>query len=155
MRFFSSNVKNRIDGKGRVSVPAAFRKVLELEAVPGVVLIPGMGGQPCIDGMGHSRLEQMADSLDGAPLDPVAYALQVSLIGEARQLQFDEPGRIVLPQDLREMAGLEGEAALFVGLGRTFQIWNPDAYEARKAELKKVALANYDRLQLRPAGPAA
>jgi MraZ protein len=154
MRFFSSNVKNRIDGKGRVSIPAPFRKVLEQEATPGVVLIPGMGGHACIDGMGHSRLEQMAESLDGEPLDPVAYALQVSLIGEARQLQLDDTGRIVLPQDLREMAGLEGETALFVGLGKTFQIWNPEAYEAQRAELKKIALANFDRLKLRPAGGA-
>jgi MraZ protein len=155
MRFFSSNVKNRIDGKGRVSIPAAFRKVLEQEPTPGVVLIPGMGGQPCIDGMGQSRLEQIAESLDGEPLDPVAYALQVSLIGEARQLQLDDTGRIVLSPDLREMADLHGDTALFVGLGKTFQIWNPDAYEARRAELKKIALENYDRLRLRPAGSAS
>ncbi len=153
MRLFSSNATNRIDAKGRVSIPAAFRKVLEQEETPGVVLIPELEGLPTIEGMGQSRLEQFAAAIEERDsLDEITYALKVAILGEARQLQIDDAGRIVLGQDLREIAGLTGEEALFVGLGRTFQIWNPAAYAERRAALKKMQLENMTALKMRAAG---
>ncbi len=150
MRFFSSTTKNRIDAKGRVSIPAPFRKVLEREAEPGVVLIPRMVGDPAIDCLGMSRFEEMADAIDDmAPLDPVTIALSNKIIGQARQVQIDDTGRIVLPPDLRKTFDLMGEEALFVGLGKTFQIWNPDAYAARQDGYDALAMANFDKLRLR------
>lgn len=158
MRLFSSNATNRIDAKGRVSVPAAFRKVLEQEETPGVVLIPQLEGLPAIEGMGQSRLEQFAAAIEERDsLDEITYALKVAILGEARQLQIDDAGRIVLSQDLREAAGLTGDEALFVGLGRTFQIWSPAAYEERRAALKRLQLAHMSEIKMRAAlrgGPA-
>lgn len=153
MRFFSSSMKNRIDAKGRVSIPAGFRKVLEREATPGLVLIPRMGGDPAIDCLGMARFEEMADAIDDmAPLDPVTIALSNKIIGQARQVQIDDTGRIVLAHDLREAFGLLGEEAQFVGLGKTFQIWNPEAYAARQDGYDALAIANFDKLKLRRRG---
>lgn len=150
MRFFSSTTKNRIDGKGRVSIPAPFRKVLERETQSGVVLIPRMVGDPAIDCLGMTRFEEMADAIDDmAPLDPVTIALSNKIIGQARQVQIDDTGRIVLPPDLRKAFDLDGEEALFVGLGKSFQIWNPDAYAARQDGYDALAMANFDKLRLR------
>ncbi|PKP63199.1 MAG: hypothetical protein CVT86_05850 [Alphaproteobacteria bacterium HGW-Alphaproteobacteria-8] len=155
MRFFSSTTKNRIDAKGRVSIPAAFRKVLERESEPGVVLIPRMVGDPAIDCLGMTRFEEMADAIDDmAPLDPVTIALSNKIIGQARQVQIDDTGRIVLPPDLRKTFDLTGEEALFVGLGKTFQIWSPDAYTARQDGYDALAMANFDKLRLRGRGGA-
>lgn len=148
MRFFSSNVKNKIDAKGRVSIPAPFRKVFYREDDPTVILIPAMRDQPALDGMSMSQFERMVESLEQmAPLDEVTYALQTRLIAEARQLQIDDTGRIVLTQDLRDAAGLSGDTALFAGLGRTFQIWSPEVYEERLPALRALAAQNFNRLQ--------
>lgn len=156
MRLFSSNVTNRIDAKGRVSIPAAFRKVLDSEETPGVVLIPELEGMQAIEGMGHSRLEDFAAAIENrGQLDEITYAFKVTILGEARQVQIDDAGRIVLSQDVRDIADLNGDTALFVGIGSTFQIWNPARYEARKAELKKLALAHMGALKLAAPQPRA
>jgi MraZ protein len=75
----------------------------------------------------------------------VAIALSNKLMGQARQIPIEDVGRIVLPRDLRKEAEIGGEA-LFVGLGKSFQIWNPQLYEARKAEMAQVARDNFARL---------
>lgn len=146
MKFFSSNSTHKIDAKGRVSIPANFRKVLDLEPQPGVVLIPGMRGEQAIEGVGYGRFEQLVEAIDEMnPLEEQTMALSYAVMGEARHIQLDENGRIVLGADLREFAGLEDQA-LFVGLGRSFQIWNPDTFAAMQAEMRAKARENFHRL---------
>lgn len=146
MRFFSSNSTHKIDAKGRVSIPASFRKLLDREAEPGVVLIPRLRGEPALEGMGYARFEQMADALERMnPLDPATIALSNKLMGQARHIQIEDTGRILLGQDLRELLGLQDQA-LFVGLGRTFQIWNPEAYAARQEGQDALAMENFHKL---------
>lgn len=146
MRFFSSNSTHKIDGKGRVSIPAAFRKLLEREDQHGVVLIPRLRGEPALEGMGYARFERLADALDGMnPLDPATIALSNKLMGQARHIQIEDTGRIVLGQDLRELAGLRDQA-LFVGLGSTFQIWAPEIYAARQEGQDTLAMENFHKL---------
>jgi MraZ protein len=155
MKFFSSNSTHKIDGKGRVSIPAPFRKVLDLEAQPGVVLIPGIRGEGAIEGFGHSRFEELVESIDAMnPLEEETLALADTVMGEAHHLALDENGRIVLGAELKRFAGLDGQA-LFVGLGRSFQIWNPEAYAERKQSMRDKARANFHRLPWgRKAAPA-
>jgi MraZ protein len=151
MRFFSSNWKNKLDGKGRVSIPAAFRKVLEAEAQPGVVLIPEMRDMPCVDGMGAAHFERMVDQLEAMPpLGEDTYALQISVVAEARQVQLDDTGRIVLSADLQHAMGLKGDHVVFAGLGRTFQIWDPETYEEMKPRARQVARQNFGKMQAPP-----
>lgn len=149
---FSSNSTHKIDGKGRVSIPAGFRKVLEQEPQPGVVLAPDVRGDDAIEGFGYSRLEQMVDAIEEMPpLEDETMALAHALIGEAKHLQLDENGRIVLSAEIKAWARLEDQA-LFIGLGRRFQIWNPDIYAARRAAMRDRARANLHRIpRARPA----
>ena len=72
---------------------------------------------------------------DGSLSPEDAEAQQVMLLGEAQRLAYDKTGRIVLPESLRAHAGLSASAT-FVGLGNRFQIWEPDAHEARKAAME-------------------
>ena len=72
-------------------------------------------------------------------------ALADVVLGQARHLQLDENGRIGLGPDLREFAGLTDQA-LFVGHGRSFQIWDPEAYAARQADRRDMARANFHLL---------
>jgi MraZ protein len=146
MRFFSSTSTHKIDAKGRVSIPASFRKVLDLEPQPGVMLIPQMRGEQAIEGLGLGRFEQLVEAIDAMnPLEEETMALSYAVMGMAHHGQLDENGRIVLGADLREAAGLTDQA-LFVGLGRSFQIWNPDTYAMREEEMREKARASFHRL---------
>jgi len=112
-------------------------------------------GEPNVVSGGALDQLEMADAIDDmAPLDPVTIALSNKIIGQARQVQIDDTGRIVLSPDLRKDFDLGGEEALFVGLGKTFQIWNPDAYKARQDGYDALAMANFDKLRLRGRGGA-
>ena len=146
MKFFSSNSTHKIDSKGRVSIPANFRKVLDLEAQPGVVLIPGIRGEAAIEGFGYGRFEELVEAIDEMnPLAEQTIAFGRVVMGEARHIQLDENGRIVLGADLRDFAGLEDQA-LFVGVGRSFQIWNPETYAAGQDAMREKAHANFHLL---------
>ena len=64
MKFFSSSATNKVDAKGRVSIPAPFRKVLGMEDSPLLFLMPEVRGKPAIEGFGQSHFEKLADSLE-------------------------------------------------------------------------------------------
>lgn len=146
MKFFSSSATNKVDAKGRVSIPAPFRKVLAGEQSPLLFLRPDVKGRPAVEGFGEAYFDEMADQLQELnPLSDAYEALTDLMVSRTWQLPLDETGRIVLPAPLREAAGIEGEA-LFVGRIRTFQIWNPATYEAQREELRETARANLDKL---------
>lgn len=146
MRFFSSKSLHKVDDKGRVSIPAMFRKVIDADPSPALFLIPGLRNEPCIEGLSAARFEALAESLDVmSPLDVGGTALANKIMGEADQIAIEDTGRIILPKEMRKFAQIGGEA-LFVGLGKTFQIWNRELYEARKPEMERLARENFDRL---------
>jgi transcriptional regulator MraZ len=62
--------------------------------------------------------------------------LAASLYSDAFAVEADKEGRILLPNDLVSYAGL-GETVVFMGLGRIFQIWEPEAAERRRAEARE------------------
>lgn len=133
MRRFTSRYANRVDKKGRVSVPAGYRAVLE-EGGAGVVYLKPNPADGAIDGLTESfmdDIQQRIDALDIGSDDRTA--LEDAYFAESVELRFDPEGRIILPKDLTDFAGI-GDTALFVGLGTRFQIWNPEAYEARRAD---------------------
>jgi MraZ protein len=134
---FFSTFTNKVDRKGRVSVPATFRAALEGLSFPGVILFRSFR-LPALDGSGIDRMEELSariDALDEFSEDREALA---SIFADAQQLPFDGEGRIVLPQPLCEHAGITENAA-FVGLGRTFQIWEPQRFEKHQQELRERA----------------
>ena len=88
------------------------------------------------------------------PFSPERDMLASVLIGDSAELMFDSDGRIILPEELRAHAGISDEAT-FVGLGEKFQIWEPKAFEAFRAEALEKARAYGDMLKSTAALPPA
>jgi len=130
MPLFTSTYINKVDKKGRVSVPAAFRSTLP-SGDQSIALFPSLASR-AIEGFDYLFLEHISDKLDnfdmlvspGRLQDPAAKILSRSVT-----ISIDGDGRIVLPQEFMKHAGI-ADRAVFVGLGRTFQIWAPEEYDA-------------------------
>jgi MraZ protein len=136
MALFLSTFLNRIDRKGRVSVPAGFRAALAGQTFQGVVLFRS-SGHACLEGFAMSRMEELSARLDAFDMfSSEQDDLATAIFGDAVQLPFDPEGRIMLPAPLVDFSGLKEQVA-FVGMGRKFQIWDPVAFEARKTEARK------------------
>jgi MraZ protein len=128
MPLFLSTFINKVDRKGRVSVPAGFRAALTAGEWAGVVLYrsPLL---PAIVGADLAYMERHSAEVDELmSLSDPRQALSASILADSRQLAFDPEGRISLPADLMAHAGITEQAA-FVGRGKTFQIWEPKALE--------------------------
>lgn len=131
MALFLSTSVNKIDKKGRVSVPSAFRAALEKESFAGVVLMRAQNHE-CLEGFPYSAMEEIARRLDKFDMFSDSQDdLATSVFGEAVQCPFDADGRILVPEELMAHANLIEKAA-FVGLGSKFQIWSPDDYQRRR-----------------------
>jgi len=134
---FLSTTINKLDKKGRVSVPSHFRTALSSETFQGVVLFQSYT-QQAIEGVGMSAMETLSQRVDSNfdffsdNHDDMA----TILFGESMQCGFDGDGRITLPQAFIDFMGIEDKVA-FVGLGQKFQLWKPETFEARKAEARK------------------
>ncbi len=136
MALFLSTYINRVDKKGRVSVPASFRTALAGQTFQGVVLFKSHN-HPALEGFGWAAMEEISRRMDHFDLFSDAQDdLATAVFGAAMQLPFDGDGRIILPEQLIEFSGLKDQAA-FVGLGTKFQIWDPGALEKRQTEARK------------------
>jgi MraZ protein len=132
--FFGTHTM-KIDGKGRVSMPAPFRDALQKAGSPDAVLMPTEGA-PVIEGCDRAYVEALVDrAYDDDKLDEPVRQQMLGMLGELVTLTFDPEGRFVFPQALRDRCGVT-DAAVFVGRGRTFQIWHPAKHEAARTELK-------------------
>lgn len=131
MALFLSTHINKIDKKGRVSVPSAFRAELSEESFKGVVLFRSNTHQ-CLEGFAWSYMQEIGKRLDNFDLFSAEQDdLATSIFGTAVQLSMDGDGRIILPADLIDFSGLN-EQASFVGMGAKFQIWSPENFEQRR-----------------------
>ena len=125
---------NKIDKKGRVSVPKPFRAFFEGQDFAGVYLFRSFK-LAALEGAGDAFMDEFVNRLDDLDLfsddqdDLAALILQ-----NAFQLPFDPEGRVALPKELMEHAGLETEA-VFAGRGKRFLIFEPDAFKAYDQQL--------------------
>jgi MraZ protein len=148
MALFLSTYVNKVDKKGRVSVPAPFRAALSAHGDQSMVLFPSFTNA-CLEGCDLQRMEQLCAGADDlAAFSEEQDELTSLIFAEAQPLSFDQDGRTMIPAQLMEHAGLTTQAA-FVGKGRTFQIWQPEAFKAHQSDLKERALSK------RPTLPAA
>jgi MraZ protein len=130
---FLSTFQNRIDKKGRVSVPAQFRAVLaaKLNSADGDfqgIVAYQSPLHSCVEACGMSRIIKLNERIE--TFDPYSEerdAFVTTLFGESVQLSFDGEGRVMLPEQLIEAANLK-EQATFVGKGEVFEIWEPVAF---------------------------
>ncbi len=129
MSHFLNTHANRVDSKGRVSIPASFRTALRTLCPEGDVplVLRTSHNHACIEGWPTRYFQQLGTPLQqldvfGADHDDMA----VSIYADALYLESDKEGRIMLPDSLMQHAGLT-DTVLFMGLGRIFQIWEPQA----------------------------
>lgn len=135
-RQFTSSFFNKVDAKGRVSVPAPWRKALELRgAESNIVLIPGFRDRRCIEGYAPDTYQAIAAAIGKMhPSDPNRKKLEYRVMSRAVPMQVDDNGRIVIGADLRGAFSLEPEA-VFLGLGDSFQIWSRASYDLHIAPM--------------------
>ena len=148
MALFLSTFVNKVDKKGRVSVPSAFRAALTSQGFPGVVVFPSLS-LPAVEGWDLDRMEALSAGIE-EEFDPFSDELDGfanSILADSHQLGFDTEGRVVVPEALLAHAGISEEAA-FVGRGASFQIWEPAAFRARQNEARKQAKENRQKVKL-------
>jgi MraZ protein len=134
-RFVSTYI-NKIDAKGRVSVPAPFRTILERDGYAGGIYCYPSLDAPALDAGGKRLAENIDRILDGLPdYSDERDELSVALYGDVQVLVVDQDGRIVLPQTLCAHAGISSHVT-FVGLGEKFQIWEPGRFEERRQQAR-------------------
>lgn len=132
---FVSNFTNRIDGKGRVSVPASFRSILTSQGFDGLFCYPSLdtdaleaGGRPLVE-----SIHELIDAL--IPYSDERNQLSHVLLGDGVTLSIDQDGRVTLPDQLRAHASLDKEV-VFVGTGDKFFMWSPVHYASYRAEAR-------------------
>ncbi len=152
---FLSTTTNNLDAKGRISVPSDFRAVVGDGGFDGIVVWPSFDGD-YLEGGGIALLENYMRSLETMDhYDEGRMALQRAIFAESRKLAFDGGGRVTLPRELADYAGLNGTAT-FVGLGPRFEIWNSKKYESHIGDVRRLARENRNRLvSLKRAGGQA
>ena len=133
---FLSSYENKLDKKGRVSVPASFRSYLSNLGYNGVVCYPSFNNQS-IEACSQDRIEKLSNTIDSLnPFEEKRDFFATSILSESISLQFDSEGRISLPSKLLKHAKIKNNM-LFVGQGKTFQIWEPLIFEKFKAQARK------------------
>ena len=144
---FLSTFINKVDKKGRVSVPAPFRMAVSHETFPGVVLFRSYKNK-ALEGCGLSWMTRLSHSLDTMDLFSDAQDnLAATIFADAHQMAFDGDGRISLP-DVLLRHGLFKEKIAFVGRGSTFQIWDPETFSTHQQQARENALKNKMFLKL-------
>ncbi len=135
MGLFFSTFHNKIDKKGRVSVPSSFREVLAQQNFKGIIAFRSLSFS-AIEGFGADRMAKLSQDLDKMDIFSQDYEdWTASVFADAQQLAFDSEGRVLLPEFLCQHANLTDTAA-FVGRGPTFQIWNPEDFKAYQDEAR-------------------
>jgi MraZ protein len=132
---FLSTFTNKIDAKGRVSVPAQFRASLVNKDFSGIVVYESFIND-CVEGCDIERIKKISESIDN--LDPFSEerdAFAAAVLGGSVQLTIDIDGRVILPESLLKKAQIK-DNVVFVGKGSTFEIWQPAKFEEYMAKAK-------------------
>lgn len=145
MGVFLSTFCNKIDKKGRVSVPSSFRTALGEQSFQGIVVFPSLFLQ-AIEGMGMDRMERLSHHADTLDMS-VEKERNVfnSVFADAQALSFDGEGRIVLSEALCHHAQLT-HSVTFVGRGLTFQLWNPELFAAHHKKARALKLEKKNQI---------
>ena len=143
---FLSTYENKLDKKGRVSVPASFRSYLSNLGYNGVVCYPSFNNQS-IEAWPQDRIEKISNTIDALnPFEEKKDYFATSILSESINLQFDSEGRISLTQKLLKHAKIKS-SMLFVGQGKTFQIWEPTTFEKFRVAARKKSNINRSSLK--------
>ncbi len=132
---FMDTVTNKVDAKGRVSLPADYRSIVK-DAQSEIVCYRSLTA-PCIEGCLEDLLDKLACEMENS-LDFFSSTqdeLTNLVFGDAKRYPFDSTGRIMLSAKLLKHAGIT-DTAVFVGKGRKFQIWNQENWAKEEARIR-------------------
>ena len=146
---FQGSALNAVDAKGRVSVPAFLRSVIERRGDAKTIVLAKHESFPCLSAydpayaaLTHAKLERLLEKVETNPDAQLEYQQRnLMAFAATEEVPYDSSGRIVLPPMMRRKGQIE-ELALFLGTGETFQIWNPTLFLQDKnvpEDLKDIA----------------
>ena len=148
---FIGTFENKVDRKGRVSVPATFRSALQGQAFHGIIAFRSYRAQ-AIEACGMDFMQKLNDSVSNLDLFSDTHDdLATTIFADSHSLALDGDGRVMMPAELAEHAGITDKAA-FVGKGPIFQIWEPGRLQAHKDEARDRARSQGLTLPLRQNG---
>ena len=135
---FLGQYQHSIDEKGRLTIPARFRELLD----GGAYVTQGL--DKCLVVMTSTSFAQTMSDLSSMNMaDPNARLLRRVILSNAYPIEVDKSGRMLVPQQLREFAGLNGEAVV-AGQGDYFEVWSPAAWDEQMKQIQDTQ-ANYQR----------
>ena len=133
---FLSTYENKLDKKGRVSVPASFRNYLSNVGYNGIICFPSFNNHS-IEAWPQDRIEAISNAIDSLnPFEDKKDYFATAILSESINLQFDSEGRILITEKLLKHAKIKN-SMLFVGQGKTFQIWEPTTFEKFRVRASK------------------
>ena len=143
-RRFRGEGLQKVDTKGRVSIPALFRRVIQAcdpnwcdGLAPELVIVYGDSRRSFLECYTIEAIEEVDQKIDQLPRGSIGRKTPERLFhGQSFPTSIDDTGRLVLPARLRQKIGIEKEA-YFIAAGDTFQIWNPSIYEADQAKTEE------------------
>ncbi|MEM9872831.1 MAG: division/cell wall cluster transcriptional repressor MraZ [Pseudomonadota bacterium] len=141
-RRFRGESDHKVDAKGRVSIPASFRRVIEAcdpdwteGLTPRLIIVYGGATRNYLEGFTIEAMDEVDDKIAKFPRGSAKRkAMERLYSAQSVEAEVDNTGRIVLPAKLRDKIGLQGMAR-FVSSGDTFEIWKPEAYDDSIAAL--------------------
>lgn len=138
---FMDTITNKVDAKGRVSLPSDYRAIVK-ELSTEIVCYRSLSA-PCIEGCLEDSLDKLAIEIENSTdfFSETQDNLTNLIFGDAKRFPFDSTGRIVLTEKLLQHAGIT-DSAVFVGKGRKFQIWNPENWAKEEARIRAEVLKN-------------
>jgi MraZ protein len=157
---FQGSALNAVDAKGRVSVPAFLRSVIERRGDAKTIVLAKHDAFTCLSAydpgyaaLKHAKIERQFEKDELNPEAELAYqARTLMAFGATEEVPYDSSGRIVLPPMMRAKGDI-ADLALFLGAGETFQIWNPKLFLRDKRvpeDLKDIARFRLEERGIKP-----
>ncbi len=133
---FLGTYQHNLDDKGRLMIPARFRELLD----GGAYLTQGF--DRCLMVMTGEYFRRVYVDVNATSLtDPNARLLRRMILANAFQVDIDKVGRVLVPQALREFAGLDGEA-IVAGQGEYFEVWTPAEWSEQVKQMQDTETNN-------------
>ena len=129
---FQGSALNAVDAKGRVSVPAFLRQVIERRGDARTIVLAKHDHFQALSAydpghatLKHNKLERLLEKQETDPAAEMEHARRTMMaFGATEEVPYDSSGRVIIPAIMRRQSGIE-DLALFIGVGETFQLWNP------------------------------
>jgi MraZ protein len=133
---FLGQYQHNLDEKGRLMIPVRYRELL----AAGAFIMQGF--DRCLMVMTDSHFQKVYERINAMNMaDPNARLLRRLILSTAYPVEIDKVGRILVPQMLRQVNGLDGEA-IVAGQGEYFEVWNPLEWNEQVNQLQDIEMNN-------------